>query len=457
MQILTRLLAMLTLALFIGCSKQHQWLDIKSNKRDAVPSTLEDYQALLDNASFMNQTFPAYPYISSDNLVVPYSSWLSRTATERNLYVWASDIYEGDQAYDWNYTYRMIFHANVVLEGIAKIPQTQQNKIGWNHLKGAAYFFRAQGHYNLLQEFAQSYDHATAAADLGIPIRLTADVNNNPPRSSVEDSYKQVIVDIEAALQLLPLTPQFQTRPSKTAAHALLARVYLLLHDYSKAVKHAGAALDDYNTLTNFNTLNLLAARPFAAFPANPEIIFYAEASLYAVLLQANYMVDSSLYALYTTNDLRRTAFFTIGTGGALSFKGQYTAKNNFFAGIAVNEVYLISAEAKARTGNLAGALADLNTLLSKRWKTGTYTPFNATTQFDALSLILKERRKELPFTAALRWSDLRRLNIDSRFSTTLVRVLNGITFTLPPNHQKYTLPIPDAEIKLSGIQQNPR
>ncbi|MDB5191496.1 MAG: RagB/SusD family nutrient uptake outer membrane protein [Segetibacter sp.] len=125
--------------------------------------------------------------------------------------------------------------------------------------------------------------------------------------------------------------------------------------------------------------------------------------------------------------------------------------------GTNVNEVYLISAEAKARTGNLAGALADLNTLLSKRWKTGTYTPFNATTQFDALSLILKERRKELPFTAALRWSDLRRLNIDSRFSTTLVRVLNGITFTLPPNHQKYTLPIPDAEIKLSGIQQNPR
>jgi hypothetical protein len=56
-----------------------------------------------------------------------------------------------------------------------------------------------------------------------------------------------------------------------------------------------------------------------------------------------------------------------------------------------------------------------------------------------------------------LRWIDLRRLNTDSRYAVTLTRNLNNQIYTLPPNDQRYVLPIPDLEIKLSGIEQNPR
>jgi hypothetical protein len=447
----------LFLALFFSCKKQEHWLDKKSNKSDAVPTTLEDFQALLDNANAMNQTYPSYPYMSADNLVVPYTSWQSRTATERNLYIWASDVYEGEQAYDWNFTYRMIFQSNVVLAGLEKIAVTLQNQQLWNQLKGAAHFYRAQGFFNLLQEFAKPYDQASASSDLGVPLRLTPDVNITPPRSSVAECYMQVIEDLQKAEQLTPAVPQFQSRPSKPAANGLLARVFLFMHDYSKAASYASTALSFTSNLIDFNSLNATTGFPFAAFPANREIIFYAESSVYVMLLPANYTVDSNLYRSYAANDLRRTIFYTAGSGGAVSFKGQYTAKTNFFAGLAVNEMYLVLAESKARLGDVTGAMADLNTLLSKRWKSGTFAPFTASTQDAALSIVIAERRKELPFTASLRWSDCRRLNKDTRFAITLTRMLNGITYTLPPNHDKYVLPIPDPEIKLTGISQNPR
>jgi hypothetical protein len=98
----------------------------------------------------------------------------------------------------------------------------------------------------------------------------------------------------------------------------------------------------------------------------------------------------------------------------------------------------------------------NLNALLVKRWKTGTFIPLTASNTDDALNKILLERRKELCFRG-IRWSDLKRLNKDLKYSKTLVRVLNGQTYTLLPNDPKYVLPIPDNEIRVSGIEQNLR
>ena len=98
----------------------------------------------------------------------------------------------------------------------------------------------------------------------------------------------------------------------------------------------------------------------------------------------------------------------------------------------------------------------DLNALLKKRYLTGTYIDRTASSANDALVQILTERKKELAFRG-LRWMDLRRLNREPQFATTLTRVINGQTYTLQPNSIRYALPIPDDEIALSGLQQNPR
>src|SRR3546814_18218946 len=81
---------------------------------------------------------------------------------------------------------------------------------------------------------------------------------------------------------------------------------------------------------------------------------------------------------------------------GTMSFRGSYHQSSVPFSGLATAEVYLIRAECYARTGNVAAAMEDVNTLLEKRWKAGTYFPFSAHTAEEALSLLLNERRTEL-------------------------------------------------------------
>ncbi|HQT24902.1 RagB/SusD family nutrient uptake outer membrane protein, partial [Daejeonella sp.] len=120
------------------------------------------------------------------------------------------------------------------------------------------------------------------------------------------------------------------------------------------------------------------------------------------------------------------------------------------------NELYLIQAECYARKGNTVDAMKSLNTLLVKRFKTGTFIPLTAGSAEAALGIVLKERRKELVYRG-MRWQDLRRLNLEPQFATDLKRVINGQTHILPANDSRYVFPIPNYIIDATGIAQNPR
>ncbi|MGV6946452.1 RagB/SusD family nutrient uptake outer membrane protein, partial [Sphingobacterium kyonggiense] len=85
-----------------------------------------------------------------------------------------------------------------------------------------------------------------------------------------------------------------------------------------------------------------------------------------------------------------------------------------------------------------------------------TFIPFSSDNDETVLRFILDERRKELIWRG-LRWSDLRRLNKDSRFSKTITRNIDGKIYTLEPNSPKYVLPIPNSVILNNSMQQNPR
>ena len=78
-----------------------------------------------------------------------------------------------------------------------------------------------------------------------------------------------------------------------------------------------------------------------------------------------------------------------------------------------------------------------------------------ATSVSDALQKIQVERRKELVWRG-LRWTDIKRYNKEGA-GISLIRILNGTTYTLTPNSNLFVLPIPSDEIDISGIIQNPR
>lgn len=450
------IIAMTWLTLFTACHKQDEWLDIKSKNSDITPSKLDHYQSILDYTTYMNDSYPALPLVSADNYYVTYASLMSEATYAKYVYTWDMDPYQGtNNISDWNSPYIIVEYANISLDGITRIQRDNTNQTAWDNIRGSALFYRAYAFYQLVNEFARPYDPLTAATDPGIPLRVSPDVNQPSTRASIQECYDKIIADLKEAETLLPQTAQYQTRPSKTAVAALLARVYLNLSDYTNAKMYADKAITSKPDLLDLNTLNLGAAKPFPVFPNHPEIIFYASSTIFSLTLLFS-LVDTTMLRSYAADDLRVKAFYNTTSAGT-TFKGQYTGSYYTFGGLAVNELYLIRAEANARLGNTQAALQDLNTLLIKRWKKGSFQPVQTIDAQQALDTILAERRKELPFTGTLRWEDLRRLNKENRYKKILTRLLNGQVYQLNPGDNRYTMPIPDAEIKLSGLEQNPR
>jgi len=187
----------------------------------------------------------------------------------------------------------------------------------------------------------------------------------------------------------------------------------------------------------------------------NKETIFYSEMNYYYPFFSPrfNALVDTSLYALYSFNDLRRIYYY-FSKDSYHSFKGAYSQQDHLqFSGITTDEMYITRAECYARMGFTTEALNDLNALLATRWKTGTFAPFTVSTPAEALDLILEERRKELVFRG-LRWMDIKRLNKEGR-NIVLKRFINNQWYELEPNSYKYALPLPPHIINLTGIAQN--
>jgi hypothetical protein len=439
----------------ISCNKK-EFLDEKPDSDVFVPTTLDDFQTLLDNEVKLGVT-PVLGDLSADNYNLTPSFWQSLGTKERNAYIWSRDIYNGEgNISDWNSPYEQVLYANVVLDGLKKVTATSANGQQWNNLKGAALFIRAYAFYNLAQVFALPYKDESATEDLGIPLKLTPNVDESIKRSTVQQTYDQIREDLLEAKELLSNeVTNNRNRPNKPAALAQLARVHLSMRQYSKAGGYADSCLQLYNLLIDYNT-SINGARPFDR--TNVETMYQSKFVETNVLKGGvntrECTVDSILFNTYDVNDLRRSLFFTINSGKA-NLKGSYSGTITAFTGLATDEMYLIRAECRARAGDVSGAMNDLNTLLVQRWKTGTYTPYTASTPGQALNIVLYERRREMPFRG-VRWTDIRRLNLEDA-GITPKRTLNNLDYILQVNSPLYALPIPPDALQLGGYEQNNR
>jgi tetratricopeptide (TPR) repeat protein len=446
--------------LAVSCQKQ-AFLDKKPSTNLLVPSTFGDFQELLDNTQVMGIT-PVLGEMSADNFYLTYLFWESLDAKENNAYVWARDLYGGQgQVQDWDIPYSQVFYGNVVLEGLAKILPDTSEQAQWNMLEGEALFTRAYAYFNVAELFAPPYDGATANTDLGIPLRDTADINVGSVRATVKQTYDQLLGDLRKAVGLLPAAIPVNNlnRPSRLAAQALLARIYLSMGDYTDAGLYADSVLRDYSVLVDYNGLD--TGSIFPVLKNMPEILYQSNFLTTSLVLEGlifpNCLVDTALLASYAPNDLRRGVYYRHLSGTSYYLKGSYAGSIFPFSGLATDELFLIRAECNARAGLTGSALSDLDTLMIHRVLVGEFRGYAANNAADALDTILVERRKELPFRG-IRWSDLRRLNKEAGRSDTLKRNLNGAMYTLLPNSDLYTLPIPPDVISFNpGMKQNPR
>ncbi|MBC7616977.1 MAG: RagB/SusD family nutrient uptake outer membrane protein [Pedobacter sp.] len=442
------------LILITSCKKD--FLEVKPNKALLVPTTLSDFDALLDNNASMNRSVYG-PIVASDDLVAPDAAFNNASFTIKSAYSWGEIGYGGDLQVDWIYSYVQIFYSNIVLDGLEKIKENES--IAYKNVKGSALFFRAFAASQLLMSYTLAYQKSTALKELGIPILLTSDVNQKYSRGNLQQSYDQVISDLKEASSLLTLTSSNAYRPNKAAAHGLLSRIYLSMGNYQSALLEADNSLKLSSKLIDYTmlTLNpLTATNPYPKiFPINlnPEVLFHAGVGQ-PFVNAATTAVNPEIVSAYANNDLRKAGMLYDRGGGLFTFKGRYSGSTVYFSGVAVNEVLLTRAECLVRSNKPLEALADLNSLLIYRYKTGAYQPYTISNTPNVLKLILAERRKELLFTG-LRWLDLKRLNLEPDHAVTLTRTINGKTHVLLPNSNRYAFQIPDEEIIVSGIEQN--
>lgn len=417
-----------------------------------------DYRAILDNNNIMEGGISLSIYSGDDTRLLDSSKQVGLTDINANAYTWQpqywSDI-QGDV--DWEKLYKIIYTCNEVMNGVLTSEKgTEDDK---KQLYAEALVHRAYSYWCLVSLYAKQYDAATAATDPGVPLLLTPDLFASLKRASVATVYNQIISDVNEAIPALPDLPDYNTRPAKSAAYAILARTYLGMRDFANAKHYADLSLSIQSDILDLRqyTTNI------AAFPYrlnDKEVIFSKIVNGFTF---QGIQLDTALLSLLGNKDLRYTLFVRPGASFFPAFTGygywryRYSREGNAIAnGPTVAEMMLVKAECAARENDVNTAIDLLNTLREKRFAAADYTALQAGTAADALNSVVNERRREF-FGTGLRWLDQKRLNKDAAFAATVTRRFKGVDYTLEPNSNRYVYPIGQKYILLNPeIEQNP-
>ena len=349
----------------------------------------------------------------------------------------------------WNRSYAHIYAVNAVLEGVrSSTTLSQQAAI---RVEGEALFTRALLHFYLINLFGE------------VPYITSTDyqVNSVVLRTPRDEYYELLITDLENATALF--TEEYygsgRTRPNKSAANALLARVFLYNGQWAEAANAASAVLNVTGLYADEMDLSatFLNGSPETIWQLSPALSGGATnmANTFTILAAppANVALSSHLFQKFSDQDLRRSTWIDQITNGntiwyyASKYKQLTTeaSSSEFEIVLRLPEQILIRAEARAQQGEFIGAINDLNRVRQRAGLPGT----TAASQQEILLEIQNERARELFTEYGHRFFDLKRWNL---LDTTLSPIKMGWQAT------DGILPIPQIELGANPnlLPQNP-
>jgi len=359
----------------------------------------------------------------------------------------------------WISLYGYIYRVNTAIEGLSVSTDISANVK--KQLLGEAHFLRAFYYFYLVNLYGD------------VPLITSTDikVNANASRTDKALVYAQIISDLLEAQQLLTdryVAADAQTetaervRPNRTAATALLARVYLYTQQWDKAEAQASVVIGNTNYalvplsevfLSNSGeTIFALHARQTLTSNLDGRMFNFLPTDAGPNDIRPVYL-STHLYNSFEAGDNRKQEWTkTLVTGNAsYPYVNKYKTDLNsawvteYPMVLRLAEQYLIRAEARAWQGKLGGANSaesDLNSIRSRAGLADT----TATDQAGMLDLILQERRVELFTEWGHRWLDLKRIGKVDEVMTVVAPDKGG-------NWQSFKslYPIPPVE-----IQRNP-
>lgn len=384
----------------------------------------------------------------------------------------------------WVGHYHTIFRANLAIENI---PGIDMNPALRTRLIGEARFLRAYAYLRLVQWFGD------------VPLidrQLTDAEYYNQPRAPKEEVYLFIENDLLEAINALPEKSAYASadlgRATKGAARGMLAKLYMVKHDFTKAAEQAEAIITsgqyillprygdnflqsgEHGTESLFETSAVATQAPIAGPGAIAFNMIQGVRGDPNLGWGFNRPSDNLIQA-YEAGDPRRQA--TILYEGEVLPDGSSIIQPNpdiinarynqkawvpAHAGLQDNgpgnirllryaDILLLAAEAFNETGNQAKALDYLNQVRRRARGSNNFILPDITTmnQNELREIIYDERRVELAMEQN-RWFDLARWGrIDD--------VMDPLIPNFDPS--KHTLlPIPQTEVDLTGgiVTQNP-
>jgi starch-binding outer membrane protein, SusD/RagB family len=448
------------ITVFISCKKfievdppadKLTTVTVFSNDESALAAIRGIYSDVMQSVNYIgNGGMSIFPALSADEIIRTSASAtydpFSNNALIATDFTLQSNI--------WAKGYYHIYHANAILENIAK--STNLSDKVKNQVMGEAKFIRAFMHFYLVNLFGP------------IPLVTSADYRTNAAimRSDTSIVFQQIVDDLKDAQNLL--IPEYPTsekvRVNKWAATALLARVYLYKKDWSLAEGAADEVINsgvyDLATTSTVFVPNspeaILQFMPPVSSPLNTAEGF-AFVPFFATMIPGFILTDD-LLASFEPDDARKTSWTKTSTVNNQTYTYPYkykialgapgVSKAEYSMVLRLAEQYLVRAEARAQQGKVTGsnsAETDINIIRNR----AALLPVGVLSQSDAFDAIEKERRIEFFTEWGHRWFDLKRWGKAS----SVLSVKKGSNWQ--PTDILY--PIPQSEILTnSSLTQNP-
>lgn len=368
----------------------------------------------------------------------------------------------------WNDAYSYIYQANAILGALQNSQITNMIK---HQLMGEAKFVRAFWYFYLTNCYGD------------VPLVTNTDytINSQLPRAARSSIYKQILADLSEAEFLLSVNFVDQTdttgsadriRPTKWAAAALMARVYLFTGDYESAEQKATELIENSSLfriepdLNNVFLANSVETIWQLAVPT-PNTFNTVDGNAFILISIPNSngtlntcTISPTLLNSFEQGDLRRTNWidsFTTSDPPIVSYFFPYKYKvylsndiTEYTMMLRLSEQYLIRAEARTQLGkDTSDILADLNAI---RVRAGLSVYAGSMDKPSLLAAILHERQVEFFTEWGNRWLDLIRTGSADAIMPAITQSKGGQWNT---NGQLF--PIPQAERQKDvHLSQNP-
>ena len=145
----------------------------------------------------------------------------------------------------WSMMYKVINQVNIVIDNVETAQGDQATK---DAILGQAKAIRGICYFHLIQNYQQTY--AIAKQKPGVILRLSSTEDQNLPRATVQATYDQIVKDLTEAKSLLnTFDREGKWFINQDVVTGQLARVYLVMNDWSKALAESTALYNKYPTL----------------------------------------------------------------------------------------------------------------------------------------------------------------------------------------------------------------